>query len=113
MASRLESIRIVVTSIFGAVPGVANVSMVIALFYAILAIIGMNLFLGQYYNCTWAASGPQPYGDVGLVGLEQGDARVTPGVILDPNGGVVVDKEWCNRGVHTITWPEGRWPPWP
>ena len=107
MASRLDGIRIVVMAIFGSVPGMINVSLVIMLFFGIFGIIGMNLFLGMFYNCTWNPSAPQPYGDVNLIAVGQPDSRITPGVILDPNGTVILDKQWCTRGIQTITWPEG------
>ena len=107
LANFVEGIRIVVSSLFKAMAGILNSGMVVLLFFGMLGIVGMNLFQGQYYNCVWAGSAVQPYGDVGLSGLEQVDSRVVPSVIIDPASKVIVDKGWCTQGTHTITWPEG------
>ena len=107
IAKFLPGMKIVITALFQALASILNVGLVVLLIFCMLAIVGTNLFAGQFYNCVWAPSAVQPYGDVGLLGMEIGDARIVPGAILDPKSGVTIDKAWCNQGYHTITWPEG------
>ncbi len=49
---RSPQIRVVVSALYRAVPGVLNVFAFCVLFWIILGIMGVNLFAGRFYSCT-------------------------------------------------------------
>lgn len=55
-AKKYEGMRTVITALFTSIKPLANVGMVGLLFYLTLAILGVNLFGGQFYSCTGASS---------------------------------------------------------
>ena len=52
--SRFEGIRVVVNSLIGAIPAIANVLLVCLVFWLIFSIMGVQLFAGRFYKCVYA-----------------------------------------------------------
>lgn len=46
-----EGLKLVVNSLFSALPAMLNVMLVCLLFVLIFAILGMNFFKGEFYHC--------------------------------------------------------------
>ncbi|KAG2489238.1 hypothetical protein HYH03_012259 [Edaphochlamys debaryana] len=84
-ASRYEGLKVVVNSLFAVLPAMANVALVCLLFYIIFAILAVNLFKGQLFNCINADSG----------------VRLDPYYLLPP--GATLDRSWCVAGTNNIT----------
>ena len=51
VVSRNEGLKLVVNSLFSALPAMINVMLVCFLFLLIFAILGMNFFKGEFYSC--------------------------------------------------------------
>jgi len=56
LAIRLEKIRVVIEALIGAIPGMMGTVIFCVLFWAILAIIGVNLFSGKFARCECISS---------------------------------------------------------
>lgn len=52
MISRNEGLKVVVNALFASIPAMANVLMVGLLFLLIFAIMGVNFFKGEFYQCN-------------------------------------------------------------
>ena len=52
MVSRNEGLKVVVNSLFSAIPGMTNVICVCIIFITIFSIMGVNLFKGKFYSCA-------------------------------------------------------------
>ena len=91
VASRSESMKVVVNALFLTLPPISNVLLVCFLFYLIFGILGVNLFGGTFWHCADADSG------------EIIDVRA----ILPESQWSIVDEAWCKVGQQTISWPEG------
>jgi hypothetical protein len=52
--SRNEGLKLVVNSLFSALPALGNVMLVCGLFVLIFAILGTNFFKGKYFRCDIA-----------------------------------------------------------
>ncbi len=52
--SRFEGIKVVVNALIGSVPSIANVFVVCIVFWLIFSIMGVQLFSGKFYKCTYA-----------------------------------------------------------
>jgi hypothetical protein len=57
VASKLQGIGIVVTSILKAIPAVGDVVLVGLLFYFIFSVLSVNLLLGGMHSCTDSSAG--------------------------------------------------------
>ena len=51
--SRFEGVRVVVNSLIGAIPAIANVLLVCLVFWLIFSIMGVQLFAGRFYKCIY------------------------------------------------------------
>ncbi|KXZ52368.1 hypothetical protein GPECTOR_9g412 [Gonium pectorale] len=83
-ASRYEELKVVVNALFAVIPAMGNVALVSLLFYLIFAILAVNLFKGQLYNCVDADTGE----------------RLDPYYLLPP--GETMTRQWCEAGAATI-----------
>jgi hypothetical protein len=52
LASKWTSMRVVITSMIGAIPGIANVFFLVAFFFLVAGILGVQLFKGRFATCT-------------------------------------------------------------
>jgi hypothetical protein len=60
--SRFEGVRVVVNSLIGAIPAIANVLLVCLVFWLIFSIMGVQLFAGRFYKCIYAENNTRvPY----------------------------------------------------
>ena len=59
--SRFEGIRVVVNSLIGAIPAIANVLLVCLVFWLIFSIMGVQLFAGRFYKCVYSDNTRVPY----------------------------------------------------
>jgi Ion transport protein. len=57
VAARNEGMKVVISALFRAIPSIANVALVCALFYLIFGILGLNLFMGKMHQCYDADTG--------------------------------------------------------
>lgn len=83
--SRFERMRVVISSLFHAIPGIANVLLVCVLFWLIFSIMGVNLFGGKFYKCV-DENGHKYDASVvpnKTVCLERGDRWMTSNVNFD------------------------------
>jgi len=55
LANKWESIRVVTTSLVMAIPGLANVVMLMLFFYVIFGIVGVQFFKGKWVACSDAS----------------------------------------------------------
>ncbi|KAG2495837.1 hypothetical protein HYH03_006076 [Edaphochlamys debaryana] len=84
-ASKFEGLRLVVGTLFAVVPSMVNVALVCLLFFLIFAILSVNLFKGELYNCIDADTGE----------------RLDPAYVLPP--GQPLTQAWCEPGLVTVT----------
>ena len=66
--SRFEGIRVVVNSLIGAIPAIANVLLVCLVFWLIFSIMGVQLFAGRFYKCVYSDNTRVPYNIVKTMG---------------------------------------------
>ena len=52
MISRYEGLKLVVNSLFRAIPELMSISLISGLALLIFAILGINFFKGTYYRCS-------------------------------------------------------------
>ena len=50
--AKMEGMKVVISALIGALPGIANVMAVCLIFWLIFAIIGVNFFMGQFQECV-------------------------------------------------------------
>ena len=79
------SFKVVISSLFHAIPGIANVLLVCVVFWLIFSIMGVNLFGGKFYKCVDAHGAKY---DVSIVPnktacLERGDRWIKSNVNFD------------------------------
>ena len=77
--------KVVISSLFHAIPGIANVLLVCVVFWLIFSIMGVNLFGGKFYKCVDARGVKY---DATVVAnktacLERGDRWITSNVNFD------------------------------
>ncbi|PNH08113.1 Sodium channel protein type 4 subunit alpha [Tetrabaena socialis] len=83
-ASQYPGLKVVVNALFAVLPAMANVALVCLLFYLIFAILAVNLFKGQLYNCIDTDTGE----------------RLDPFYVLPP--GRALTREWCEPGTVMV-----------
>ena len=59
--SRFQEIKVVVSSLLGAIPSILNVILVCLLFWLIFGIMGVQLFSGRFYKCVYANQSRVPF----------------------------------------------------
>ncbi|GLI71626.1 hypothetical protein VaNZ11_016896 [Volvox africanus] len=82
---RFPGLRMVVSALFAVLPSMINVALVCVFFYLIFAILAVNLFKGELFNCIDAASGE----------------RIDPFYVMPP--GKELTRAWCEAGKQTIS----------
>ncbi|KXZ52367.1 hypothetical protein GPECTOR_9g411 [Gonium pectorale] len=82
--SHFEGLRLVAHALVAVLPSVLHVALLCLLFYLIFAILAVNLFKGQLYNCVDADTGE----------------RLDPYYLLPP--GETMTRQWCEAGAATI-----------
>ncbi|GIL68548.1 hypothetical protein Vafri_21814 [Volvox africanus] len=84
-AHHFPGLRMVVSALFAVLPSMINVALVCVFFYLIFAILAVNLFKGELFNCIDAVSGE----------------RIDPFYVLPP--GEQLTRSWCEAGNRTIS----------
>ena len=54
LITRSESLKISIKSLFYAMPGIANLAIVILMFFLLFGIFFLNLFKGKFYSCKFS-----------------------------------------------------------
>lgn len=86
LISSLKGMRITITSIFRAIPGILNVVVMLALFMLLFGLLGVQFFKGQLYRCN----------DGSLV-----DEVDCTGTFDDPYiDGLTLPRQWSNPSQH-------------
>ena len=78
---RVPELKQVVNSLFQSIPTLANVLMVLVIFWLIFGILGVQLFKGQFYTCS----------DGDVVSIND-----CIGVMVDADSGELVERAWSN-----------------
>eukprot|EP00794_Sanderia_malayensis_P009765 gene9765-10764_t len=81
--SRWEGIRIVVNSLFQAIPSIGNVLLVCIMFWLIFSIMGVQFFGGMFFKC-----------------IDSSGALLPASVIPDRNACLAFNYEWVNSKVN-------------
>ncbi len=90
VAARNEGMKVVISALFRAIPSIANVALVCALFYLIFGILGLNLFMGKMHQCYDA---------------DPGEA-LAPAALGLP--AAALTRAWCGAGARPRPPREGR-----
>lgn len=78
---RVPELKQVVNSLFKSIPTLANIAMVLVIFWLIFGILGVQLFKGQFYSCS----------DGKAMGIFD-----CAGTMVNEESGEVVEREWTN-----------------
>jgi Ca2+-binding EF-hand superfamily protein len=78
---RVPELKQVVNSLFKSIPTLANIAMVLVIFWLIFGILGVQMFNGSFYSCN----------DGDVLGM-----RDCCGVMVDADSGDLVEREWSN-----------------
>jgi hypothetical protein len=83
--TRSAGMRLVLKSVTMSLASMANVSLVVALFFLIFAIMGVQLFGGKMWSCN---DGSVP------------DQAACVGAFVDPDTGAMAPREWTNAPLN-------------
>ena len=81
--AKMEGMKVVISALIGALPGIANVMAVCLIFWLIFAIIGVNFFMGQFQECVDSEGNRFHF-----------DVVPNKSVCLDLEGGLWVNPRW-------------------